>query len=99
MAFNFLALPREIRDLIYAYIVGDVKYRHALIGAGPRQKYGNVVRVTVEGVPLLSLLLAHSRLYDEYKYATRAHKRSAQIRLDTLIKLSGNALIARAYNL
>jgi hypothetical protein len=103
MGFNFLLLPREVRDLIYAYVVEDVRYRHAFVTDaelyGAYSKYGNVVRVTLESAPHLSLLLSHSQLYDEYRYATRAPQRSARLRLDTLSKLPNTTLATKAHGL
>lgn len=89
MALTLLTLPREVRDQIYKHIVHDLDYRHAIISKGHLcPKYGNIVRITVKDVPLVDLLLTHSRLYDEYKYATRSCTRSARIRLDTLSEFS-----------
>lgn len=101
MGFDFLGLPREIRDLIYVYVVEDVRYRHAFVKDADEYeayaRFGNVVRVTLESVPYLNLLLSHSQLYDEYRYAIRAQQRSARIRLDTLSELPASALRYSAY--
>lgn len=103
MGFNFLSLPREIRDLIYAYVVQDVRYRHSFVtdahpnGLHPR--YGNVIRVIFEDTPSVNLLLSQSQLYHEYKQATQTFQCSARIRVDTLSKLPCAAVLVRADDL
>lgn len=101
MSFKFLLLPREVRDAIYAYVVDDIRFRHAFVTSahqyGAYPKYGNVVRVTLETTPHLNLLLSHSQLYHEYKYAIQTHQRTARVRLDTLSMFHSTKLTTKTH--
>lgn len=55
-----LTIPREIRDQIYGYLYCKLELRHA-----PLQDL-EAVRLTVTNAPIISVLLTHSRLRDEY---------------------------------
>lgn len=76
---NILNLPREIRDNIYSYL-----YEPCTKGPADRRHVNrNFVQVTLTlNLPCYSLLLAHSRFFEEYQEAHTFRELSAQLTLD-----------------
>ncbi|KAF2821435.1 hypothetical protein CC86DRAFT_459083 [Ophiobolus disseminans] len=54
---HLLGLPRELRDIIYNYLDQDLRWKD-------NDKYPHV-----QNAPLLSVLLVHSQIHDEYLHA------------------------------
>ena len=79
MDSRLLALPREIRDDIYARLTHDVLFND------DHQLSNTRILVTIKDAPLPQLLLVNRQLYDEYAETTCC---SAHIAIDDLGKAS-----------
>jgi hypothetical protein len=64
---HLLSLPREIRDEIYSYLHHELELESPLYTAGVNEYI--VTKIRILNAPFLGVLLAHSRLRDEYQKA------------------------------
>jgi hypothetical protein len=75
---HLLTIPREIRDLIYGYLTQERNFYLER----ERCYYGSKeVDVQVKNAPLLSVLLSHSRLKEEYMESTAFKRLSITLRM------------------
>ncbi|KAF2001544.1 hypothetical protein P154DRAFT_164621 [Amniculicola lignicola CBS 123094] len=78
-----LTLPREIRDIIYGYLTQDIDAVY-----NQHEPTSHLVGLRIERCPRLSVLLTHSRLYEEYASSSVFY--NIQIRAHT--SLAANAM-------
>jgi len=76
---HLLTLPREIRDLIFSYLVKDIDLDWGyMIFAFPIGGH-NAVHVRYHDAPLLNVLLSCTQVYDEYSQGSCFKKPAASI--------------------
>jgi hypothetical protein len=73
---HLLTIPREIRDNIYKYLHRELRICTALLESDHDPPI-----VSIMNAPYLSVLLVHSRLYEEYKECASFRSSTAEIRI------------------
>ncbi|KAH7076245.1 hypothetical protein FB567DRAFT_553197 [Paraphoma chrysanthemicola] len=66
-SLNLLSIPRELRNLIYNYLTREMRFNWTGAFRPTHTDLATRVEVVVTNVPIPSVLLAHSRLKDEYE--------------------------------
>ncbi|CAO2651412.1 Nn.00g039820.m01.CDS01 [Neocucurbitaria sp. VM-36] len=66
MAPHLLTIPREIRDIIYSHLARPLSMHWTYSDSRIYMWMPRTVRFRVEHAPRLSVLLTHTRLYEEY---------------------------------
>jgi hypothetical protein len=88
---NLLDLPREVRDHIYTYSTHDLRLKWIQEAGGWASKLSPVVNVQVNDAPIVSVLLTHSRLKEEYMQSTIYRQLSMTLRLESAARASTTA--------
>lgn len=82
---DLLSLPRELRDQIYNYLHEKIALRWYYVPSNFPESQGlnPIYDIQIEQAPLISVLLTHSRLKEEYVESVIFKRLSATLRLQS----------------